>query len=223
MEELTQFPAERRPAKRPRFTRGIKRMSKKAKPLPVGKFRVVRWSSLESTNNCHVQIGGNDTVFSGENATVFALSNVNGSAELTNLFDNYRILSVKYRWVCYRNPDTNTNASFKGIYPRVVWTHDFNDAQPIQRALIYQRSNIREWFATPDRSTSQWYTLKPAALIQLYESTTSTAYGPKWKQWMDTADTTAPHYGIKYSYDQLFSGNVLRLEAKIEFEFKGVS
>lgn len=190
--------------------------------LPVGRFRIVRWSSAGS-NNSHLEIVGNDLVFSGSSSTVFALNNVNAFGELVNLFDNFRINRVLYRWVITRNPDQATAAGNKGVYPRIVWTHDFNDQSPITRDAIYQRSNMKEFYFGDNKQMTPWYSLNPAVLIALYESSTNTAYGPKWKQFMDTADSAAPHYGIKYAWDQCFAGVTIRLEAKLVMECKGVS
>jgi len=191
--------------------------------MPIGKFKILRWSSADGTNNCHVQHTGSDTVPTSDSATVFQLQHVNGFGEITSLFDNYRINRVLYRWVITRNPDLATGAANKGVYPRIVWTHDFNDQIPISRNLIYQRSNMKEFMASDNKLASRWYSIKPSTLVQIYETSTSTSYGPKWRQWMDTSDNNCPHYGIKYSYDNLYAGVNLRLEAKILMECKGVS
>lgn len=189
----------------------------------ASQFKILRWSSADATNNCHVQHVGNDTVPSGELATLFSMSHVNGSGELVSLFDNFRVLKVLYRWVLVRNPDQATTATFKGIYPRVVWTHDFNDSAPISRTLIYQRSNLKEFFFGDNMQKSKWYSIKPAVLTQMYESSTATAYQPTWRKWLDTGDNATPHYGIKYSYDNLYAGITIRMEAKILMECKGIS
>lgn len=186
-----------------------------------GTIKLVRWSSAVSPN-CHVNLVGNDTIFSGTSATTFGLNNVNGNGEIISMFDNYRITKVQYRWVCTRSPEFATGANNKGIYPRINWTHDFNDQIAISRDLIYQRANMKEAYFTSDRQKSRWYTLKPSILAVMYESSTTSAYSPKWRQWLDTNDT-APHYGIKYAWDQLFAGVNVNLEAKIFMECKGIS
>lgn len=197
---------------------GMYRRRTYAKP---GFVKAVRWSSQVS-NNVHVTLTGNDTVYSGTSATVFQLANVNGYSEFISLFDNYRITRVQYRWVCTRDPTQATAAGNKGIYPRINWTHDFNDQIPISKDLIYQRANMKEVYFTSDRQKSRWYTLKPSILAVMYESSTSSSYSPKWLQWIDTSDT-APHYGIKYAWDNLFAGVNVNLEAKIFLECKGIS
>lgn len=197
--------------------------SKKSYSKP-GCIKMVRWSSKEpGSTNVHLTLTGNDTLFSGSSTTTFTLFDTNAYTELVSLFDNYRITRVLYRWIVSRNPDQATSAGNKGLYPRLVWTHDFNDQTPITRDQIYQRSNMREAYFTDTYQRTKWYSLRPATLAQMYESSTSTAYSPKWSQWLDTNDSQTPHYGIKYAWDQLFAGINLRLEAKIFIECKGIS
>lgn len=186
-------------------------------------FKIMRWSSADTTNNCHTQVAGSDTLPSTDGATLFSLSNVNGSGELVSLFDNFRILKVMYRWVVTRNPDQATATANKGVYPRIVWTHDFNDSTPISRALIYQRANLKEAFLGDNYQRTKWYSIKPAVLTQMYESGATTAYQPSWLKWLDTSDNATPHYGIKYNIDNNYAGMNVRLEAKILMECKGVS
>lgn len=189
----------------------------------TGHFKIMRWSAADATNNCHFLIQGNDTVPSGTGSAVFTLANTTAYSELVNLFDNYRITRVMYRWVVTRNPDWNTTTGNRGWSVRINWGHDFNDSTPISQSQIYQRAGMREVYLNNAKLTSRWYSLKPASLVQMYESSTATAYQPKWRQWMDTNDSAAPHYGIKFAYDNLFAGPNLRMEAKIYIECKGTS
>lgn len=212
----------RKAFRKKRAPRKTGRTYRRRRMVPQAGFvKLVRWSSAVSPN-CHVSLVGNDTIFSGTAATFFGLNNVNGNGEIVSMFDNYRITKVQYRWVCTRNPDRATSAGNQGLYPRINWTHDFNDSAPISRDLIYQRANMKEAYFTSDRQKTRWYTLKPAMLAVMYESGATSAYSPKWRQWIDTADT-APHYGIKYAWDQLFAGVNVNLEAKIFMECKGIS
>lgn len=198
-------------------------ITKKKVTPRLGYFKMLRWNVNDSTNNCYVLLQGNDTVPSGTGAATFTLSQVANFGETVALFDNYRMTRVVYRWVVSRNPDWFTTTANRGWSVRVNWCHDFNDSSPISTTLMYQRANMRELYLNNDRLTSRWYSIKPAILSQMYEGLSATAYSPKWKQWMDTADNAAPHYGIKYSYDNLYAGVNLRLEAKCYFEFKGIS
>lgn len=198
-------------------------MTRRKRTSPKGGFlKAVRWSSLAAPN-VHVNIVGADANPSGTAATFFNMSNVNGFAEFVSLFDNFTVTRILYRWIITRNPDQVTTATNKGIYPRVVWTHDFNDSAPISRDLIYQRANMKEFYFSDNKQVSKWYSLKPSILAMMYESGVATAYSPKWRQWLDTSDNASPWYGIKYAYDNVYTGMNLQLEAKLFMEFKGIS
>lgn len=189
-----------------------------------GQIKILRWSSKDATNNCHKVLTGNDALPALDGSEVFTLGDLNGSAEIQSLFDNYRILKVKYRWVCVRDPSTApTTAANKGIYPRIVWKHDFNDQVVINRTQMYQNANIKEMYFTDSYMKTRWYTLNPAVDMTTYVSAVASAYSPKWRQWLDTTYPAVPHYALKYCYSDLYAGMFLRLEAKIIMECKGIS
>lgn len=188
-----------------------------------GFLKAMRWSSKDSANTCHVLIQGSDALPGSYNTTTFSLFDLASYGEFLNLFDNYRITRVVYRWVVTRSPDWNSTTANRGWSIRVGWCHDFNDSIGINQLNIWQRSNLKEAYLNTDKLKTKWYSLRPSCLMQLYEGTGATAYAPKWRQWVDTADYSMPHYGIKYAYDNLYTGCNLRLEAKIYCEFKGVS
>lgn len=187
----------------------------------MGHLRVVRWSAKDTTNNCHVQYVGNDVNNSADFSIQFAISDTANSSELTGLFDNYRVNRVMYRWVAIRSTDWASTTTLRGYDIRVTWCHDFQSSSTISRLAQMQRSNVREALLNQTKMATRWYSLKPAALAQMWESATSSAYSPKWKQWLDTGDP-APHYGILGTYSELNAGLGLRLEAKLYMELKGV-
>lgn len=188
-----------------------------------GYLRVMRWSSRDTAQNCHVLLTGTDAAPDQQATTIFTLGDVAGASEITALFDNYKITKVQYRWVITRNPDWNNTTANRGWSVRVAWAHDFNDQVVIPQALLFQRAGLKEVYLNSDRLQSRWYSIRPAILVNQYESLTSTSYGPKWRQWIDTSETATPHYGIKYAYQNLYAGTNLRLEAKIFMECKGIS
>lgn len=214
-------------SKKKTYKKGKKTYKKsygKKKSYKGGFLKLVRWSNLDTTNNCHVQINGDNTVPFNQSTAVFALNNVSGSGELQSLFDNYRITKVLYRWVITRDPTSDAlAAALRGQYPRITWVHDFNDSVSITRTQMYQHSGMREVYFGDNFQRTKWYTLKPAIAMKAYESVTSDSFVSKWKQWIDTAEAATPHYGIKYTIDQNNTGMSVRLEAKICLECKGIS
>lgn len=189
----------------------------------TGYFKVMRWSNNDGTNQCHFQLAGNDLVPSVQGTTTFSLNQLNGYGELQALFDTYRITKIQYRWVVVRDPSNVTTAANQGLFPRICWVHDFNDNASISRAQMYQHAGMREVYLSSDYQRTRWYTLKPAAQLRMYESTTSDAFTPKWRQWIDTSEPNTPHYGLKYFIDQSYTGQIIRFEAKVSVECKGIS
>lgn len=203
-------------------TYGRRRVYRKKTPAN-GSIRILRWSSKDSTNNCHKTLTGNDAIPALDGSEVFTLGDLNGSGEITSLFDNYRITKVLYRWVLLKSPDGATTATNKFIYPRIVWKHDFNDQLVINRTQMYQNANIKEAYFGDNMMKTRWYPLNPSVDMSAYISSVATGYSPKWRQWLDTSYSTLPHYGIKYCYSDLYAGMTIRMEAKLVLECKGVS
>lgn len=192
----------------------------------TGFFRLMRWSNADGTNNCHVTIDPLTLGSSGNYTTVFQLAHLAGNSEIVSLFDNYRITRVQYRWICTRSPDypgVVGIAGLQGLYPRITWVHDFNDATAITRTQMMQHASLKEHFFNDNKQATRWYTLKPSSLTMKYETAALTAYKPEWGSWVDTADSQMWHYGIKYAYSDLQQGIILRLEAKVTIECKGIS
>lgn len=187
----------------------------------------MRWSNADGTNNCHITLDPLSVTSSGNLTTIFQLAHLAGNAEITALFDNYRINMIKYRWVCIRNPDFpgtgSTVSGTQGLYPRITWVHDFNDSVAISRTQMMQHASLKEHWFTDSKQATRWYTLKPASLTMKYETATLTAYKPEWGSWVDTNDNLMAHYGIKYAWSELQAGVTLRLEAKVFLECKGIS
>lgn len=210
--------------RKPVYKRRRFNMTKRRTKQPAsGRIKILRWCNADATNNCALNIVGSDVLPAQDGTAQFSMSQMAGAAEIVSLFDNYRILKILYRWVITRNPDQVTTTANKGLYPRLVWRHDFNDGATITRNQMMQSANIKEAYFGDSYQKTRWHLLNPAMLVNGYESATQTAYLPKWRQWMDTNDSAALHYGIKYSFSELYAGSSLRLEAKILVECKGIS
>lgn len=186
-------------------------------------LKLMRWSNADTSTNTHFNFNGTDTVSGQDGVITFSLSNLQSFTEIVNLFDNFRIMKVLYRWVISRTPDSVVTTTYKGLYPRIVWAHDFNDSTVISRTGLMQRAGLREEYMGDTKQKSRWYVLNPSVLAQMYETSLATAYSPKWRQWLDTSDSATLHYGIKYSIDQCYLGMSVRLEAKVILEGKGIS
>ena len=198
-------------------------MTRRKRPGPSGFLRTVRWSNRDSVNFCHNTNYGSDTVPSTQGSCTFQLSDLTTYTDFTNLFDQFKLVKVLYRWVITRDSDWATTSTYRGYSVRIQWYHDFNDSTPPNVTDLMQRANCRELYMNgDDKPASRWYSLNPAVLSVGYESTVASAYIPKWRQYIDSESYATPHYGIKWYVSNLYAGLSLRLEAKEIYEFKVV-
>ncbi len=170
-----------------------------------------------------IVFNGNDTIPNGGVGQFFKLSDLPNSSEFTALFDQYMIAGVKYRFVSRINPDFNSTSSVKGVYPVIKWVHDHDDANaPSAREDLQQYPGCREFNFSSDKNCTRWMYLKPAIANEVFGTTLTTAYQPKWRQWCDNAYPGIQHYGLKMFVDSCYAGQTIYLECKYVLKLKGV-
>lgn len=168
-------------------------------------------------------ISGSDAVSSGSAAYTFSLSDLPAYTEFTNLFDQYQIVGIKYRWVTTQDPSTNsqTTASRQGAYPYIKWVHDHDDSAGLTETQLQQYPRMKEFWFSESSKVTRWYYLKPAVATQAY-GTLSNGYIAKWRQFLDCGYPGTPHYGIKAYYNVLNTGVNLLFECKYVLKLKSV-
>lgn len=128
------------------------------------------------------------------------LGDLSSYAEITELFEMYRINRVKIRYIPAITSMDMQNISTGQPNPSAmmyVTTHsrrgvsaDYNtENEFLEDPNFFCKPAMRPW--------SVYYT--PNILYQAYESLSSTGYGPKYKQWLTTNDHTVPHYGFAFA------------------------
>lgn len=161
--------------------------------------RTAQWSSVV----------GNGTSY-GVGA-VFKLSDLPNYTEISNLFDQFSIRRIQYRWLVNIDPMAVTGTK---TYPRIHWVHDFDSSgTPSGADELNQYSKKREVYMTDNRPITPWYTLKPSVLAETYQ-TVSSSYSPKWRQWITSTESGTPHYGIRSYVENLMTGVTLIMEVK---------
>lgn len=214
--------SKKRMSSKRRSTYRRRRFARK-KPYQTKFVRVTRWSNLDNANACHLTISGSA---SGNSigTTNFKLNDLPNNNELVAMFDNYTIRRVLYRFVLLRDPSAyQTTAGTQGIFPRITWVHDFNDSNPQNRNILMQYPKMKEFFFSDNKQKTPWFSIKPASLAVMFETSALTAYKPTWGSYVDTLDTQMTHYGIKYAYNSLHEGNTIIMEAKYIVDLKGIS
>lgn len=150
----------------------------------------------------------------------FTFDSIPGYTEFTNLYDQYRINFIVQKWHLRIDPGAQVAAS--ATYPKLYWVVDNDDSTAAANINeLRQHSRCRMAVMNPNKPVVVKF--RPNILMQAYESATTTAYVPKWKQFVDCADSSTPHYGLKIAIDDLSNTNYkVTVETYFYFTMKDV-
>lgn len=141
----------------------------------------------------------------------FLFNLIKGYSEFTALYDRYRITSIQLNVTLITDPTaanpTNINATNATTYynnptnwyPKFWYVRDYDDDTTITLAVMRERSGVKMFIMRPNKVYR--INVRPAILNQTYRTSTTTGYAPKWRQWIDMAQTDVPHYGLKWILD----------------------
>lgn len=123
-----------------------------------------------------------------------------------NIFEYYKInkVVVEFRYKGATKPAYTTingtgstnNEIVNEVNPVLYFKVDHNDINADTLATMKNSLRTHEKQLTNDKPNFS-ITLKPAIQAEAYKTAISTAYRPKWNQWLSTLDATVPHYGLK--------------------------
>lgn len=166
--------------------------------------------------------GLNGTGFVGTSFQ-FKLSDLINASEFTVLYDQFRILkaTLYFQWNAAALDTTQIQTSVLMNPPVIMYHRDYDDATVLTHSEFHERSATKYKRMRAGGITA--LTVTPAVLAQNFEGATATAYSPKWRQWLDCADSATPHYGMKVGFKYPAStvyGN-LAVWYKLTVQFKG--
>ena len=157
----------------------------------------------------------------------FSLSQCLQVAHYQALFEYYKInkVVVEFRYKGAETPayttingtGTQNNEIINEINPVLYFKVDHNDVTADSLAKLKESGRTREKQLS-NNSPNFTITLKPAVQAEAYKTAITTAYRPKWGQWLSTNDDTVPHYGLK-CYAVAGAGNSPNM-GKIEVQTK---
>lgn len=134
----------------------------------------------------------------------YTFNQLPGSAEFVALFDHYSITKVVTKIWLKIDPSAQTAAA--ASYPKLYYARDFDDSTlPSSLDNLREHSNCKIKVLNPNRPVT--LVSKPNVLALSYTSGVASNYTPKWKAWLDCADTATPHYAWKYAIDDLTNTN----------------
>lgn len=155
----------------------------------------------------------------------FKLSDVPNFTEFTALYDQYCIKGVKVVFmprfnVALSNSIDPLNYPVSSQIPQVWSILDYDGANPTTQNAMLQYQNLK---ITKGTSYHNRYVI-PAVVNEVYNSPTTTAYAPKKKVWLDSANTSVPHYGMTVMVPEANTSSSAAWDVKITYylAFKNV-
>lgn len=136
----------------------------------------------------------------GGGAYDFRLSQAAGFAELTVLFDQYKIEGVEMTFTASQS----SNSAF--VWPRLFVCYDPDDSDvPANKNVLLERGNTKIHTFNPMRRSYKVNVLPVAVL----DTDTSAGLRPAMqapKGWIDCNQANVLHYGVKYWLEDFNSG-----------------
>lgn len=208
------------------------RMRRGFKALKGGRKMRVRKPLALKTHNFVERCQPQELIVANESSAVglfrnFTLSQCLQVGSYTEIFEYYKInkVVVEFR---YRGAETPAYTTINGtsvqnneivneINPVLYFKVDHNDVNADSLSVMKESMRTREHQLSSNKPNFS-ITLKPAIQAEAYKTAISTAYRPKWGQWLSTLDDTVPHYGLKV-YAVAGAGNSPNM-GKIEVQTK---
>lgn len=208
--------------------RGGRKMKKRKRTIPLAL----------KTHNFVERCQPQELIVANESAAVglfrnFTLSQCLQVSHYQQLFEYYKInkVVVEFRYKGAETPayttingtGTQNNEIINEINPVLYFKVDHNDTNADTLSVMKESMRTREHQLTNSKPNFT-ITLKPAIQAEAYKTAISTAYRPKWNQWLSTLDDTVPHYGLK-CYAVAGAGNSpnmgkIEVQTKIYFSVK---
>lgn len=163
----------------------------------------------------------------------FMLQNLPSFTEFTNLFDQYKVLSVRIRFIPFQTTsisDLNTtNQCLSLIHSSVI---DYDDSvlfassnAGLQEMRQYESFREKNLFRPSGQFVRK---IRPHVSVPVYKSGVSSAYSNVPARWIDCNYTDVEHYGFKGMF-QVFAPSSsiayfvwIRPEIKVTLAFRNV-
>ncbi len=148
------------------------------------KLRIRRDRPYTFSRSVNLGVLQTSSSVAGTAAYTFSLSGLPDSSDISNLFDQYRILQVTVSI----NP--LTAGSVSALYTAI----DYDDSTlptNLQSVLVYDTLQVSNSSSVTQR------TFTPRVLSENYVSAVSSGYGTIARPWLDSASNGVVHYGLK--------------------------
>lgn len=144
----------------------------------------------------------------------FRLSQVSSPLDFTTLYDQYKITGVKVTFM-YQISEAGTTGA--GVLPTILYSTDDTDATPPTYSALRQKQSVKQRILTANRPFSIF--LRPKRAAALLNSTFTTNSIVNSSGYIDTASSTADHFGLKFSLNNLYGTTAVaaQLEMKLTY------
>lgn len=144
----------------------------------------------------------------------FKLSDLPNASEFTQLYDQYQIKGVKITLIP-RYTDVNVGQTQGNVWSVL----DYDDSNvPTSIDTLMQYQNVKR---TRMNQIHSRY-LKPAVSKEVYATGIATSYSMAKNTWMDAANDSVEHYGIKMWFDTRQVLTTIDVQLKFYLAFKNV-
>jgi len=157
----------------------------------------VRASGLTSITLDNNSLGMAGTGFIG-NAFAYQLNQLLNHTDFTNLYDQYKIIAVKHHFKWSIDPEIPQDKILMNP-PVMYYFTDNDDNSAPTHAQLHERATVRQFALRANKVYT--ITLKPACLQEVYRTSLTTAYVPKWSQYIDMGNDNVPHFGLKVGFN----------------------
>jgi len=176
----------------------------------------IRRNSIYNTTECYAASITTSTTLESFVPIAPTLSNIGNSAQYVGLFDSYRIVGVRVRFL-QASPviNTTTGQNFPNIYTAI----DYNDSNSVSAISIMQYDTYKP------SSTIAYFerSFVPRVALSAYSGATASASATKGGQWLSTAFATVTHYGLKIVVEANPSVAVLRAIVELRMQFRNTT
>lgn len=117
--------------------------------------------------------------------------------DFTQLFDRYKIVGVKLKFMYQANCVTNNTQGVPSApMPLITYSYDADDNNsPTNRTAVQVKQYAKEKLLNANRPFSVFY--KPRISKLVYNGITP-AYTTSRPEWLDCSNSSVPHYGVKF-------------------------
>lgn len=173
--------------------RRVKKMPRRRIPLALKPHTFCERALAERTITINTEASSS---MMGE---TFSLSKMRQADEYAAIFEFYRIdkIVATFRYKnSSRQSSTTSYNSVNEVNPLLYFKVDHNDitSQTVDELKDSLKTKTHMFTNSKPEFSIQ---LRPAIQDELYKSSLTTTYTPKWGQWLPCSEPSVPHYGLK--------------------------